>query len=154
MLSRTKVFQVFCQKIKKVIFLSFGQSCWNRIFKRALARHALFRGRLRAFGKCTDGGASSKGRQNFDSVRRAAHGLRKTVLHTCSDLFKPVQTSSHLFTPVHTCSKLFKHFHTCSHLFTTAHTPETTLFAQLQFLVQSSPWKICYFSILDLCLVK
>ena len=30
---------------------------------------AVFRGCLRAFGKCTDGGASSKGGQNLDSVR-------------------------------------------------------------------------------------
>ena len=35
------IFQVFSQKIKRaVIFLSFGQSCWNCIFKRP---------RLRAF---------------------------------------------------------------------------------------------------------
>ena len=34
-----------------------------------LAGPALFRGRLRAFGKCTNGVASSKGRQNLDSVR-------------------------------------------------------------------------------------
>ena len=35
----------------------------------SLAGPALFRGRLKAFGKGTDGGASSKGRQNLDSVR-------------------------------------------------------------------------------------
>ena len=34
-----------------------------------LAGPALFRGRLRAFGKCTDLVASSKGRLNLDSVR-------------------------------------------------------------------------------------
>ena len=34
-----------------------------------LAGPALFRGRLRAFGKCTDVVASSKGRLNLDSVR-------------------------------------------------------------------------------------
>ena len=59
-------------------------------------------------------------------------------------LVQTVQTSSHLLTPVHTGS----------HLFTTVHTSETTLFAQLQFLVEFSPWESCYFSILDLCLVK
>ena len=32
------------------------------------SRPALFRGRLRAFGKCTDVVASSKGRLNLDSV--------------------------------------------------------------------------------------
>ena len=50
---------------------------------------------------------------------------------------------------------MFKTAHTCSHLFTTVHTSETTLFAQLHFLIfEFSPWEICYFSILDLCLVK
>ena len=34
-----------------------------------LAGPALFRGRLRAFGKCTDVVASSKGRLNLHSVR-------------------------------------------------------------------------------------
>ena len=33
-----------------------------------IERPALFRGRLMAFGKCTDGGASSKGMQNLESV--------------------------------------------------------------------------------------
>ena len=33
------------------------------------ARTALFRGRLRAFGKCTNGVAFSKGRPNLASVR-------------------------------------------------------------------------------------
>ena len=32
-------------------------------------RVIIVRGRVRAFGKCTDGGASSKGRQNLESVR-------------------------------------------------------------------------------------
>ena len=50
-----------------------------------------------------------------------AHGLGKTVLHTCSDLFKSVQTFSHLFTSVHTCSQLFTPVHSCSHLFTPVH---------------------------------
>ena len=70
------------------------------------------------------------------------HRLGKTVLHTCSDLFKPgqnfshlsppvpicshlstpVHTCSHLFTTVHTCSPLFTPVHTCSHLFTLVHT--------------------------------
>ena len=34
-----------------------------------LAGPAVFRGRLRAFGKCTDVVASSKGRLNLDSMR-------------------------------------------------------------------------------------
>ena len=79
------------------------------------------------------------------------------LVQTCPNLFSPVHPCSHLFTRVLTCThlfKLFKPFHTCSHLFTTVHTPETTLFAQLHFLVEFSPWESCYFSILDLCLVK
>ena len=96
--------------------------------------------------------------------QRAAHGLRKTVLHTCSELFKlskllhTVHTCSQLFRTVDTCSHLFKAahkpFHTCPHLFTTVHTSETTLFVQLQFLGEFSPWESCYLSILDLCWVK
>ena len=38
---------------------------------------------------------------------RATHTLGKTVLHTCSDLFKPVQTFSHLFTPGHTSVTIY-----------------------------------------------
>ena len=63
------------------------------------------------------------------------HGLGKTVLHTCSDLLKPVQTCSHLFTPLYTCS----------HLFIPVHTSVTTLFAQWQFLIEFFPWESCYF---------
>ena len=33
------------------------------------ARVIIVRGRVRAFGKCTDGGASSKGRQNLESMQ-------------------------------------------------------------------------------------
>ena len=43
--------------------------------------------------------------------QRAAHGLRKTVLHTCPDLFR-------LFKPLHTCSHLFRTVQNCWHLFT------------------------------------
>ena len=55
-----------------------------------------------------------KGQANF--AQRVVHRLGKTVLHTCSDLFKPVQNFSHLFTNVHTFSYLFTPVHTCSHL--------------------------------------
>ena len=82
-----------------------------------------------------------------------AHGLGKTVLYTCSDLFKPVQNFSHLFSivhtfsqPVHTCSQLFTPVHTCSRLFTPQW--QSTLFSQWQFLVEFSPGISCYFSIL------
>ena len=53
---------------------------------------------------------------------RATHCLGKTVLHTCSDLFKPGQNFSHLFPHVPTCSQLFKLVHICSHLFKPVHT--------------------------------
>ena len=84
--------------------------------------------------------------------QHAAHSLGKTVLHTCSDLFKPVQSSSHLFTPVQTCSNLLTPVHNCSHLFT----PQwlSTLFAQFQFHVELPPWQSCYFSILHPILLK
>ena len=72
----------------------------------------------------------------------ATHSLGKTVLHTSSDLFKPVQTFSHLFTPVPTCS----------HLFTSQWLP--TLFMQWQFLIEFSPCESCYFSILRPILLK
>ena len=49
-----------------------------------LAGTALFRGRLRAFGKCTNGVALSKGRPNLASVQ-LMHPLGKIVVHTCSD---------------------------------------------------------------------
>ena len=82
------------------------------------------------------------------------HGLGETVLHTCSDLFKPGKNFSHLFPPVPTCSHLFTPVHNCSHLFTTVHTSVTTLFAQWQFLVEFSPRRSCYFSILCAILLK
>ena len=67
---------------------------------------------------CTSGAAWWKGRQNLESVRC----LGKTVLHTCSDLFKPCQNFSHLFPPVHICSHLFTIVPTCSYLFLPLHT--------------------------------
>ena len=82
----------------------------------------------------------------FARSEHKAHGPGKIVPHTCSDLFKPVQTFSHMFTPVHNCSQLFTPVHTCSHLFT----PQwlSMLFSQRQFLVEFSPGESCYFSIL------
>ena len=59
-LSRVK-FSVLGKKVRAVIF-------------KLLANHdetagpTLFRGHLRAFGKCTNGVALSKGRQNLDST--------------------------------------------------------------------------------------
>ena len=47
----------------------------NRELSNDLAGPALFRGRLRAFGKCTDVVASSKGRLNLDSVRLILRSL-------------------------------------------------------------------------------
>ena len=61
-------------------------------------------------------------RRNSKIGEHATHSLGKAVLHTCSDLFKPVQTFSHLFSPVHTCSQLFTTIHTFSDLFTPVHT--------------------------------
>ena len=67
-----------------------------------------------AFKKCTSGVAWSK-----------CVGLTVyTLLHTCSDLFKPgktFHTRSNLFPPVPNCSYLFTRVHTCSQLFTTVH---------------------------------
>ena len=85
-------------------------------------------------------------------LEHKAHGLAKTVLHTCSDLFKPVHNCSQLFTLVNTCSHLFTLVHTCSYLFT----PQwlSTLFAEWQFLIEFSPCKSCYFSILRPILLK
>ena len=103
-------------------------------------------------------------------VNQLVNRLGKTVLHTCSDLFKlgqnfshrfpPVPTCSHLFTqtcsqfftPVHNCSYLFTPVHTCSHLFT----PQwlSMLFAQWQFLIEFSPCESCYFLILSAILLK
>ena len=79
----------------------------------------------------------------------------KTVLHTCSDLFKAGQNSSYLFPPLHSCSQLFTPVHTCSHLFTPVHT-SVTIYAlhALQFLVEFSPCESCYFSILRVILLK
>ena len=54
---------------------------------------------------------------------------------------------------VHTCSHLLMWcVHTCSHLFTAQWLP--TLFARWQFLVEFSPCKSCYFSILCPMLLK
>ena len=44
-------------------------SIYINIYIYILAGPAVFRGRLRAFGKCTNGVALSKGRQNLASVR-------------------------------------------------------------------------------------
>ena len=66
MLSRPKIFSVFRQKIKRaLIFYLFA----NLAKTSYLSGPALFRGRLRAFGKCTNGVAFSKGRPNLASVR-------------------------------------------------------------------------------------
>ena len=72
--------------------------------------------------------------------------------NSTSNLFGLVQTWSKLFTPVPTCSHLFTPVHTGSYLFT----PQwlSTLFAQWQFLVEFSPCKSCYFSILCAILLK
>ena len=43
--------------------------CFGTIRYLILAGPALFRGRLRAFGKCTNGVAFSKGRPNLAGVR-------------------------------------------------------------------------------------
>ena len=74
---------------------------------------------LRAFGKCTDGVASSKGRQNLDSVRLTVY-------------------EEQYFTHVLSCSNLFTPVYNCSHLFTPVHTSVTTLFVQWQFLVYNT----------------
>ena len=87
--------------------------------------------------------------------------LGETLLNICSDLFKPVETFSHLSTPVQTCSHLITNVHTCqtfshlftpvhncSHLFTPVHTSVNMLFAQWQFLVEFSPCESHYFAIL------
>ena len=75
------------------------------------------------------------------------------IWRACDSPFMKNSTS-HLFWRVQTWSKLFTTGPTCSHLFTTVYTPETTLFAQLQFLVEFSPWESCYFSILRAILLK
>ena len=85
----------------------------NQLFKYILAGPALFRGRLRAFGKCTNGVASLKGRQNLDSVRVTLQEKQQ---------FPPVLTCSNLSKPFDTCLQLFTHVHTCSHMFTPLHT--------------------------------
>ena len=101
--------------------------------RKKVAGPALFRGRLKAFGKCTNWVASSKGRQNLESVRLTVWGKRyftpvltcsnlSKTFHTCLQLFTPFPTCSHLFTPVHTCSHLFTPIYTCSQLFITVHT--------------------------------
>ena len=101
-----------------------------------LARPAVFRGHLRAFGKCTAGVARLKGIQNLDSMRLTVGEKRNfTPALTCSNLSKPFHTCWNLFTTVHTWSHLvtpitpvqiFSHLftlvHTCSHLFTPVHT--------------------------------
>ena len=90
-----------------------------------LAGPVLFRGRLRAFGKCTNGVALSKGWPNWASVKLTLQEKQYfTPVLTCSNLvktFTPVPTFLHLFTTVHNCSHLFTIVHTCSHLFTTVH---------------------------------
>ena len=134
--------------MKAVIFRSYVLSCWNcrtRVIPRT----------FKGFWKVYWWRSFVEGWAKFG--QRVAHGLRKqyfTPVLTCSNLSKPLQTCSQLFTPVHTCSKLFKPFHICSDLFTTVHTSETTLFAQLQFLVEFSARESCYFLILELWLVK
>ena len=42
---------------------------WQLTILMLYRKTRVFRGRLKAFGKCTDGGAWSKGRQNLESVR-------------------------------------------------------------------------------------
>ena len=55
----------------------------NQIYEQ-LARSTLFRRRLRAFGKSTDGGASSKGRQNVESVELTVLENSSRRFETCA----------------------------------------------------------------------
>ena len=106
-----------CLKIvnEKCQFLHFRRLLFSSLTSYPSKTHGISR-TFKGFRKVYEWRSFVEGYAKFG--QRAAHGLRKTVLHICSDLFKPVQTCSHLFTPVQTCSNR-------KHLFTPVHTSVT-----------------------------